>query len=101
MRHSEHKKCNCCECVWKRILANKNKNLRLITKSGLWLSYTVDELNIIWLPHEPTQAKLYPQSKEQICTSLPARSSNLSPSFYPGTAQSYKWALLNHKLIWV
>ena len=55
---------------------------------------------IIWIPKEATQHNLYPQSKKEICKCIEARAKNYLTSNYPGTARSYKWALLNHPSIW-
>ena len=99
----EHQKlnCNCCECVWERILLHAKKQIILLTKRGKKLTYTIENDYVIWIPLGPHQNVLYNQSKKQICASIDARSLNYSPSQYPGTATSYKWALLNHKNIWL
>jgi hypothetical protein len=50
---------------------------------------------------ENTQITLFRQRRLSICNSIPARQNNLGPSMYPGTAASYKWALLNDPKIWL
>jgi hypothetical protein len=93
--------CNCCECIWKRILINSNQQIVLTTKRGIEVTYKVENDFVVWIPISPNQNVLYNQSKKQICDSLIARSLNHGPSQYPGTATSYKWALLNHPSIWL
>ncbi|PKO98525.1 MAG: hypothetical protein CVU13_10225 [Bacteroidetes bacterium HGW-Bacteroidetes-8] len=90
---------NDCESVWKRIVSN-SEIIELNTITGLRLSYKVDVDNIVWIGKEPTMRTLYRQSRKTICACFDARNRNLSPSQYPGTATSYKWALLNHPKIW-
>jgi hypothetical protein len=96
-----HSNCNCCECVWKRIVQYSNENPSLLTKRNLQLSYKIHNERIIWLGEEPTMNNLYPQTKSNICDCLHLRINNANPSSYPGTATSYKWALLNNENIWV
>lgn len=93
--------CNCCECVWERIIDYSNHHSGLITKRGKTVDYTIDNDTVIWLPYERTQKKLYNQSKKQICACIEARRLGKGPSKYPGTAQSYKWAILNNAAIWM
>ena len=93
--------CNCCECIWERILLYAKKQIILTTKKGIMVTYKVENNIIVWLTIGPRQNVLYNQNKKQICASLTARSSNLTPSRYPGTATSYKWALLNYEGIWL
>lgn len=93
--------CNDCECIWERIKINSTKKLILTTMRGLKLSYKVKNDEVIWIPKSPNQKTLFNQSKTQICASLRARNLNYGSSTYPGTAQSYKWALLNHDAIWL
>ena len=96
-----HINCNCCECVWKRIVQYGNENPFLFTKTNRRLSYKIHDEKIIWLGEEPTMNNLYPQSKDNICRCLEYRNKNANPSSYPGTATSYKWALLNNDKIWI
>lgn len=96
-----HTNCNCETCLWERIILN-SLSITLTTKRGKILKYEVSNQNsIIWIPKEDTQHNLYTQSKQLILRCLQARIKNLSPSNYPGTATSYKWALLNHHNIWM
>ena len=96
----EHKtSCNCCECVWQRILNNQGETLTL--KLDKEVSYKIEGNIIIWLSMEPTQRVLFKQRRISICNSIPSRQNNFGPSRYPGTATSYKWALLNDDRIWL
>jgi hypothetical protein len=90
---------NDCENLWNRIVSYSGK-LELKTKTSLILSYKVENDVVFWIPREPTQKKLWPQSKSEICKCIEARTKNYLTSNYPGTARSYKWALLNHSSIW-
>lgn len=90
---------NDCENLWNRIVSNSGK-LELKTITNLELSYEVKDEKVIWIPKETTQHNLYPQSKKEICKCIEARTIKHPPSKYPGTARSYKWALLNHPSIW-
>ena len=96
-----HIRCNCCKCIWKRIVQYGNKQPSLLTKRNRRLSYTIRNENIIWIGEEPTMNNLYPQSQNDICRCLEYRSRNANPSTYPGTATSYQWALLNNDNIWI
>ena len=78
-----------------------SEQIELTTIRGKHLKYKVNGNNIFWIPLEPTMRNLYNQSKGDICNCLIARENSLNPSFYPGTAQSYKWALLNNPIIWL
>ena len=71
-----------------------------MTKRNKRLTFRIENDKIIWMPIENEQLNLFSQSKKQICACLNSRLINLGPSKYPGTAQSYKWALLNDKEIW-
>ena len=93
-------KCNCCDCIWDRIKGN-SETLMLETKRGRQLSYRVLKETIVWIPNEDTMNNLYPVSKEEICKSIKARLQNLNPGQYPGTAISYKYAILNSEKIWL
>ena len=86
--------------VWERILENSNK-IELTTKTDRRLKYRIEGNLIIWIPLEETMKKLYNQNKSTFSKCIEARRENLRPSDYPGTAQSYKWALLNHEAIWI
>lgn len=86
--------------VWERILENSNK-IELTTKTNRRLKYRIEGNLIIWIPLEETMKKLYNQNKSTFSKCIEARKNNLGPSGYPGTAQSYKWALLNHEAIWI
>ena len=93
--------CNCCECIWERILLCSKKQIILTTKKGISVTYKIESNVLVWVPLGPKQNVLFNQNKKQICASLTARNFNLTPSRYPGTARSYKWALLNHESIWL
>jgi hypothetical protein len=96
----EHKKsCNCCNCIWQRLIENQGGIYRLA--EGKEVSYHLKSNTLEWIPVETTHNVLYPQSRESFCESITARINNLSPSNYPGTAKSYKWALLNDPRIWL
>lgn len=100
MKH-QNLNCNCCECIWNRIVDHSNNELVLTTVKGVKASYKVENELVVWLTIGSNQNVLYSQSKKQICNSLNARNLNYGPSKYPGTATSYKWALLNHPKIWI
>ncbi len=100
MRHQKTN-CNCCECVWERILLHAKEQIILLTKRRKKLTYKIENDYVIWIPSGPHQNVLYNQSKKQICDSINARNLDYNPSQYPGTATSYKWALLNHESIWL
>ena len=89
---------NFSNAVWERIKENQNNELSL--KKGKKVSYEIMNETIFWKTIEPSQNILFPQSKKQILECIPAKEKGLNPSEYPGTARSYKWALLNHDLIW-
>lgn len=93
--------CNCCECIWERILLYAKKQIILTTKKGIIVTYKVESDVLVWVPLGSNQNVLFNQNKKQICASLSARHLNLNPARYPGTAKSYKWALLNHESIWL
>jgi hypothetical protein len=96
MEHNAN--CNCCEYLWKRITENQRCIFRL--KRGRLISYNIIGNNVEWIIVEATQEILFKQSRESVCESMKARINNCRPSDYPGTAKSYKWALLNDKRIW-
>ena len=100
MKHESTLYCNCCECIWKRIILNSKNSLELRTKRMRKLSYEIHNETVKWVYGEPEQNNLYKQKKETICKCLNARRENLGPSYYPSTARSYIWALLNHPEIW-
>jgi hypothetical protein len=96
----DHKtKCNCCDCVWQRVVKNQGAVLRL--KFQKQISYKIEKNMIVWLSMESTQRVLFRQRRISICNSIPSRQNNFVPSRYPGTATSYKWALLNDDRIWL
>jgi hypothetical protein len=96
----EHiKNCNCCDCIWHRLIKNQGGIFRLAR--GRQVSYRIIANHVEWITIESTQEILFTQSRENICESITARINNLSPSNYPGTAKSYKWALLNDSRIWL
>jgi hypothetical protein len=96
----EHKKsCNCCECIWKRLIENQGGIFHLAR--GRQVSYQITGNTLVWIPVETTHNVLYPQNRHSICESITARINNLNPSNYSGTAKSYKWALLNDLRIWL
>ncbi|RVU25059.1 hypothetical protein EOJ36_08625 [Sandaracinomonas limnophila] len=96
----KHQNCNCEECVWNRIVLNSEK-ITIHTKRGLALKYKANKNTVEWIPMVHTLNVPYNQNKSEIFKCFEARKDNNSPSNYPGTAQSYKWALLNNKEIWV
>jgi len=96
MEHNAN--CNCCECLWKRITENQRCIFRL--KRGRLISYQTIGSYVEWITVEATQEILFKQSRESVCESINARINNCRPSDYPGTAKSYKWALLNDNRIW-
>lgn len=98
---SRHKgSCNCCDCLWERIISKQG--ISLYTKNGKEVKHKVNSKNEIeWVCVENSQNNLYNQSKDNICDCIESRKNNLSPSQFPGTATSYKWALLNNSEIWV
>jgi hypothetical protein len=96
----EHKKsCNCCDCIWQRLIENQETVFTL--KGGKNVSYKIVGQYVAWISMENTQRILFRQKRLSICNSIPARQNNLGPSMYPGTATSYKWALLNDSRIWL
>lgn len=95
--HEEN--CNCADCIWKRIL--NNQGIIISTIRNISLKYKVENEVIHWIPLEPNQHTLYPQSRVNILNCLLSRINELGPSQYPGTAQSYKWAILNNTNIWI
>jgi hypothetical protein len=96
----EHKKsCNCCDCIWQRLIENQGTEFTL--KGGKNVSFKIEGQYVDWIPMENTQITLFRQRRLSICNSIPARQNNLGPSMYPGTAASYKWALLNDPKIWL
>ena len=95
-----HKKnCNCCDCIWQRIIFNKG--ITIILKGRKKVSYRINGLDVEWVSMENSQNILFTQSREEICISINSREANLGPSGYPRTATSYKWALLNDPRIWL
>lgn len=96
----EHEKsCNCCDCIWQRLIENQGEIFHLA--GGKNVSYRITGNNLEWISIEPTHNVLFPQSRDNICDSINARINNFGPSNYPGTATSYKWALLNDDQIWL
>ena len=100
MKKCNNEACNCDNCVWDRILSNSEK-ITLHTKRQLALKYSVENDKINWIALEQSLKIPYSQSKQEIIKCLDSRLKKLNPSLYPGTAQSYKWALLNHNKIWL
>lgn len=90
---------NDCKNVWSRIVLNSGI-IELRTKRNFRLQYKVEGNKVMWIGLEMSMNNLFPQSKENICACLESRRTELNPSEYPGTATSYKWALLNHPEIW-
>ena len=86
--------------VCERILENSNK-IELTTLRGKKLRYIVNDKIIHFIGISPSINKPLDQSIDDISKCIEARKNNLGPSGYPGTAQSYKWALLNHEAIWI
>lgn len=87
------------ESIWKRIVSS-SEQIELRTKRGRRLQYKIVGDTVIWIGLETTMKNLVNQSKGEIEKCLESRMMNLNPSEYPGTAPSYKWALLNHPSIW-
>ncbi len=83
--------------LWQNILANQGKPIRL--KGGKYVTFETRGMRVVWKAMEPTQRNLYPQTLQQIMACVPARIGECGPSSYPGTAKSYKFALLN-SVIW-
>lgn len=86
--------------VCERILENSNK-IELTTLRGKKLRYIVNDKIIHFIGISPSINKPLDQSIDDISMCIEARKNNLGPSEYPGRAQSYKWALLNHEAIWI
>jgi len=76
---------------------SKNFAIKVFARS----SYKIEKNMIVWLSMESTQRVLFRQRRISICNSIPSRQNNFVPSRYPGTATSYKWALLNDDRIWL
>ena len=96
----DHKKsCNCCECIWQRLIENQGTAFTLMR--GKNVSYKIVGQYVAWISMEDTQRILFKQKRLSICNSIPAHQNNLGPSMLPGTATSYKWALLNDPRIWL
>ena len=84
--------------LWFRIKSNEGEVITTIT--GKKLKYRVEKEIVFWEPLEPSQNSLWKQSKKQIMLCIDARQKGRRPSEWPGTARSYKWALLNDESIW-
>lgn len=84
--------------LWSRIKSNEGEVIT--TKMKKKLKYRVEEEIVHWEPLERSQNSLWKQSKKQIMLCINARQQGLGPSKWPGTATSYKWALLNDESIW-
>jgi hypothetical protein len=93
--------CNYCECVWSRIIDYSKLHSDLVTKRGKTVKYNVEVDIVLWQSAYGTQNTLYKQSKVQIFACLESMRLGRGPTEYPGTAQSYKWALLNNENIWI
>ena len=91
--------CNCEKCVWQRIIANQGEEI--LTTRELRLSYKVQNDTVFWLPLEVTLKTPYRQSKAEILKCIDNRKKKDKQGKYPGTATSYKWALLNSPKIWM
>jgi hypothetical protein len=56
------------------------KQIILTTKKGILVTYKIERDVLVWLPFGPNQNVLFNQHKKQICASLSARNSYLTPS---------------------
>ena len=93
---------NSCDELWKRIVKNKKAILSMSRHPGT-ISYTVinNDTTVQWEEQSETQRNLIKQHRNEICKCIEARRKNLAVGQYPGTAASYKWALLNDPRIWI
>ena len=91
--------CNCGECIWPRIVQFAGEDF--FTKRQIPVSYYIQNETVVWQPNENgNQKNLYPQSMHKMLACIEARQQDLPPGQYPGSAQSYKWALFNDPRIW-
>jgi hypothetical protein len=100
MDNNHQSECNCINCLWQRIILNEGIELLLKAKKKS-VKYQVKNDIITWIPIEETQKTLYSQSKTEIEKCINSRLKGQKTSIYPGTAQSYKWALLNDNRVWI
>tara|TARA_B100001287_G_scaffold275115_1_gene282001 strand:- start:1969 stop:2271 length:303 start_codon:yes stop_codon:yes gene_type:complete len=92
---------NSCEEIWKRIVKNQGRILSMSRRPGTISYKVINNDSVKWISQNNDQNNLFDQSKTQICECIEARRENLGVSQYPGTAASYKWALLNDPRIWI
>ena len=91
---------NSCDEIWERIVNNQKAILSMSRHPGT-ISYIIDNDTVKWIEQSKTQNNLIDQSRNEICKCIEARKKNLGVGQYPGTAPSYKWALLNDSRIWI
>ena len=91
---------NSCDEIWERIVNNQEAILSMSRHPGT-ISYIIDNDTVKWIKQRETQKNLIDQSRNEICKCIEARRKNLGVGQYPGTAASYKWALLNDPRIWI
>ncbi|MDB4682653.1 hypothetical protein OAE89_01145 [Crocinitomicaceae bacterium] len=92
---------NSCDELWKRIVKNKGKTLNMSRQPGKIKYNVIDNDTVVWIEQSETQKNLFEQSRNEICKCIEPRRNNLGVGQYPGTAASYKWALLNDPEIWI
>ena len=92
---------NSCDELWKRIVKNEGKILSMSRQPGNISYEVINNDTVVWGKKSETQKNLFDQSRNEICKCIEARRKNLGVGQYPGTAASYKWALLNDSDIWV
>ena len=86
------------ELLW--ALIKKHQGKVIYTTWNKRLTYSVKEDVVEWQPLEPSLKRPWNQSKKEIMLCVDARQRGLGPGDWPGTATSYKWALLNDESIW-
>ena len=105
-----HERCNCCECIWLRVLyysnnnnqkpSNKEEIFRTKKDIEFWIEKINDETI---LPHNSKHSHLYKIEKKHICKdindNLGGAGGNVNVFGVP--APSYRYALLNDDRIWI
>ncbi|MDC1361999.1 hypothetical protein N8203_02705 [Crocinitomicaceae bacterium] len=92
---------NSCDELWKRIENNQGRTLSMSRHPGTISYEVINNDTVKWISQNNDQNNLFKQSKTQICECIEPRRNNLGVGQYPGTAASYKWALLNDPEIWI
>ena len=92
---------NSCDELWKRIVKNQKVILSMSRHPGTISYKVVNNDTVKWIKQSETERILIKQSRNEICKCIEARRENLGVSQNPGTAASYKWALLNDPRIWI